>query len=134
MSLDRNELVEISERYFGSCNHHDFQSVMDTFAPSCRMWFPAATFEYLGKEALGIHFEEFLGTFSTINFHDYHHIVDPLAQSICTYFWVELMQSTGERIKMRNCNIFHLDANGVFKEIIIYNSGALDAGFHAGSE
>lgn len=134
MPLSRSELIDLSETYFESCNRKDWQAVMDTFSSDCLMWFPAATFEYRGKQALGIHFEEFLRTFATIHFHQYKHISDPQTRSICTYFWVELIQASGERVKMRNCNIFHLNETGAFKEIVIYNSGALDAGFHAGSE
>ena len=134
MPLNRSELITISETYFESCNNKNWQAVMDTFAEDCVMWFPAATFEYRGKQALGVHFEDFLSTFSTVNFHQYQHISDPVEQSICTYFWVELIQANGERAMMRNCNLFNLNDTGVFEEIIIYNSGALDAGFHAGSE
>ena len=72
--------------------------------------------------------------FKTINFHDFTHVADPEAQSICSYFTVILIPENGEKIMMKNCNIFHLDEQGVFKEVIIYNSGALDQGFHAGNE
>ena len=133
MSLSRAELIALSERYFLACNDHDWQSVMDTFSPSCLMWFPAATFSYNGKTALGVHFEDFLSTFEVIDFHDFTHISDPSQQSICTYFTVELKQTDGQTVCMKNCNIFKLGEDGLFREIIIYNSGKLDAGFHAGN-
>lgn len=107
---------------------------MDTFADDCRMWFPAAAFSYRGTAALGEHFEDFLGTFETVHFHDYTHVVDVESQSICTYFTVVLVQPGADEVRMRNCNIFHVNRAGRFGEIIIYNSGPLDAGFHAGSD
>lgn len=134
MALTRDALVELSVRYFEGCNAHDWQTVMDTFSDSCLMWFPAATFTYRGKDALGTHFKDFLGTFPSIRFHAFSHVVDPVAQSICSYFTVVLIDANDEKIQMRNCNIFKLDADGLFEEIIIYNSGKLDAGFHDGSE
>lgn len=134
MSLSRSQLIDAAVGYFEACNQHDWQGVIDSFAPDCLMWFPAATFRYQGRRALEVHFEDFLGTFEVINFHDFTHIPDVESQSICTYFTVILIEPGGEQIKMKNCNIFHLDENGLFQEIIIYNSGALDAGFHAGSD
>lgn len=134
MGLSRDELVALALRYFQACNDHDWQAVMATFSPRCLMWFPAATFTYRGTEALGAHFKEFLATFETINFHDFSHVADATEQSICSYFTVDLVEPDGAAMKMRNCNIFKLDDSGLFDEIIIYNSGKLDAGFHAGSE
>lgn len=134
MPLDREQLIALSEQYFEACNQHDFQGVMDTMAEDCLMRFPSATFVYRDKKALDIHFKDFLGTFPEINFCHYTHIVDPTNQSIVTYFDVRLIDGQDKVINMQNCNIFHVDQQGVFKEIIIYNSGALDAGFHAGSD
>lgn len=134
MSLSRSELIELAERYFLACNDHNWQAVMDTFSASCLMWFPAASFSYNGKAALGTHFEDFLGTFEVIRFHDFSHISDPDGQSICTYFTVELVQANGHAVSMKNCNIFRVGDDGCFEEIIIYNSAKLDAGFHAGSD
>ncbi|MFK8016421.1 MAG: nuclear transport factor 2 family protein [Gammaproteobacteria bacterium] len=134
MTTSRQDLIDISERYFHGCNDHEWQVVMDTFAPDCLMWFPAATFVYRGHEALGMHFKDFLGTFKVIHFHDFSHVADPVSRSICTYFTVRLEEEDGQSIAMKNCNIFRLDDAGKFREIIIYNSGKLDAGFHAGSE
>ncbi|MEO0576890.1 MAG: nuclear transport factor 2 family protein [Pseudomonadota bacterium] len=134
MKLSRQQLIDLSVTYFEACNRHEWQAVMDTFSEDCLMWFPAATFTYRGKQALGTHFEEFLSTFDVIDFHDYTHVPDPVTQSICTYFSVSLVGHDGAKSVMKNCNIFKLNADGVFAEIIIYNSGKLDAGFHAGSE
>ncbi len=134
MPLSREELIARSVGYFESCNNHDWQGVMDSFAADCLMWFPAATFTYRGREALGVHFNDFLGTFETVNFHDYTHIPDVDSQAICTYFMVVLTKPNGEVTRMKNCNIFRLNDSGCFEEIIIYNSGALSDGFHAGSE
>lgn len=133
MPLTRQALIELSERYFEGCNEHKFEQVMDTFADDCVMRFPSATFIYKDKQALGIHFKDFLKTFKTICFRDYTHISDPETQSILSYFTVDLIDHEGGKIQMKNCNIFHLNEEGLFKEIIIYNSGALSAGFQDGN-
>lgn len=134
MVLTRQELIDISEKYFEGCNTHNHDQVMSTFSEDCVMSFSAADFRYTGKDALHAHFEDFLGTFKMINFHDYIHISDPESQSICTYFTIILEPHEGENLRMRNCNIFHMNDDGVFKDILIYNSGVLDQGFHAGSD
>ena len=97
------------------------------------MWFPAATFNYDGEEALRIHMQDFFKNFTTIDFHDFVNVVDEETQSVVSYFTVRLVDPQNQEIKMRNCNIFHCDADGVFKEIIIYNAKKLDKGFQAGN-
>jgi len=134
MTFSREALIQRSVNYFEGCNRHEHDMVMATFSEDCLMWFPAATFTYAGKRALDIHFKDFLSTFKVINFHNFKHICDPEAQSICTYFTVDLVQQDDVETRMRNCNIFILDDDGTFSEIIIYNSGKLDAGFHNGSQ
>lgn len=134
MPLTREELIRLSETYFEGCNDHDHDRCMNTFANDCLMWFPAAEFRYPNKDVLGIHFRDFFKTFKTILFRDYTHIVDVESQSITTYFDVKLIPYDGDEVNMKNCNIFHLNDQGLFREIIIYNSGALSAGFHEGNE
>ena len=134
MPLSRQQLIDISVCYFEGCNDHNLTQIMDTFSADCLMRFPGATFIYRGKAALEIHFKDFLGTFKTVEFRDYTHIADSESQSILSYFEVKLMDRYGGEVRMKNCNIFHLDEAGLFKEIIIYNSGALSAGFRDGSE
>lgn len=134
MPLSRQELIDLSERYFEGCNIHNHEQVMNTFTEDCLMAFSAADFRYTGKAALSTHFEDFLGTFKVIDFHDFVHIADQESQSICTYFTVALEPHEGENLRMRNCNIFHLNDQGVFKDCLIYNSGVLDQGFHAGND
>ena len=134
MPLSRQELIDISIRYFEGCNIHNHKQVMSTFTDDCVMSFSAADFRYTGIESLSTHFEDFLGTFPIINFHDFIHIADEVSQSICTYFTVILEPEEGETLRMRNCNIFHLNDQGLFKDCLIYNSGVLDQGFHAGND
>ncbi len=134
MPLTREALLDIAiTRYFEGCNRHAMEQVTGTFADDCLMWFPATTFRYRGLSSLTLHFEEFLSTFTTINFHDYTNIVDVESQSIASYFTVQLVPPKGEEIVMRNCNLFHVNEQGLFREIIIYNTRPLSDGFNAGS-
>ena len=131
--LSREELINLAvDKYFIACNRHDHASVMKTFGEQCIMRFPAAQFRYAGLKNLSDHFEDFLGNFTVINFHDFINIVDAKSQSIVSYFKVDLTDRNGAETKMENCNIFHCNAEGLFKEIIIYNTAKLDKGFHAG--
>ena len=134
MALTRNELIALSLRYFEGCNAHNHEQVMSTLSEDSVMWFSAAAFRYTGHEALGVHFDDFLGTFPTINFHDFTHIADETAQRICSFFTVILIDDDGNELRMNNCNVFKVDDAGLFCETGIFNSGALDQGFHAGSD
>lgn len=132
--LDRNELIDVAEnRYFRALNNRDLETVMATMSQDCVMWFPAASFNYAGQHALRIHLEDFLANFPIVDFHDFVNVVDVETQSIVSYFTVRLVDDQNEEVAMRNCNIFHCDEKGVFKEIIIYNSKALDKGFQVGN-
>ena len=132
--LDRDQLLDIAiNRYFGALNNHDLDLVMSSMGQDCVMWFPAATFNYSGEAALRIHLQDFFDNFAIIDFHDFVNVVDEQAQSIVCYFTVRLVDNDGVEVVMKNCNIFHCDDSGVFKEIIIYNSKALDKGFQAGN-
>ncbi|MFT2092759.1 nuclear transport factor 2 family protein [Paraglaciecola sp. 2405UD69-4] len=134
MKLDREKLIAMSVDYFEGCNEHNLEKSLGVLSDDCLMWFPAAPFRYTGKVALDIHLKDVFKTFKTIYFRDYKHVVDEVSQSIVTYFNVTLTPYEGDIINMKNCNIFHGDEEGKFKEVIIYNSGALSAGFHEGSE
>jgi len=132
--LTREELIKLAvDDYFKGCNAHDNDKVTGTFSEDCLMHFPAAQFKYQGKAHLIEHFEDFLDSFPVIHFHDFTNIVDEQSQSIVSYFNIHLTDDDGEQVKMRNCNIFHCDEQGLFKEIVIYNTAALDKGFHAGN-
>jgi len=132
--LNREQLLDVAvNQYFGSLNNHDLDAVMKTIGKECVMWFPAASFNYDGQHALTIHFEDFYANFPTINFYDFINVVDEQTQSVVSYFTVRLVDLEGEEAVMRNCNIFHYDNEGAFKEIIIYNSKPLDKGFQVGN-
>lgn len=135
MPLSRDELIDIAvERYFIGCNNHDLEQVLSTFAEDCVMWFPATKFRYDGKAPLRTHFQDFLGTFPTVNFHDFINTVDPETQSIVSRFKVQLIDDEGEETMMRNCNFFYVDDDGLFNEIVIYNTAPIQKGFEAGSD
>jgi len=132
--LQRQELIKLAiDDYFIGCNKHDHASVMSTFSQDCLMHFPAASFRYEGYDALATHFDDFLGNFAIINFHNFSNIVDVETQSIVSYFKIDLTDHDGKLIQMKNCNIFHCNEDGLFKEIIIYNTQALDKGFQEGN-
>ena len=132
--LNRDQLLDLTvSRYFGGLNDRNLDVVMQTMAKECVMWFPAASFNYKGEHALRIHMKDFFANFPVIDFHDFVNIVDEETQSVVSYFTVRLVDDQNKEVSMRNCNIFHCDTSGALKEIIIYNSKALDKGFHAGN-
>ncbi|MBX2846767.1 MAG: nuclear transport factor 2 family protein [Acidiferrobacterales bacterium] len=132
--LTREELISLAvDDYFIGCNKHNHAQVMSTMSNDCLMHFPAARFRYEGHAALSTHFEDFLGNFKDIKFHNFTNITDSETQSIVSYFNIDLIDHDGAEIKMKNCNIFHCDDQGLFNEIIIYNTQALDKGFQEGN-
>ena len=134
MPLSRNDLIHMAvDRYFLACNTGDLATVMTTFAPDCVVSFSSAEFEYRGLEALETHMEEFRDTFATIDFHDFVPVVDTVAQTIAVQFEVKLVDHQDNAQVMQNCNFFHVNGDGFFDSITIYNSAPLDQGFEAGS-
>ena len=134
MPLDRETLIDLAvQKYFVACNRGDLNTVLGTFASDCRIGFASADFEYRGTEALEAHFKEFRDTFSVIDFRDFDTLVDVDAQSIAVRFEVELVDQQDQSTVMQNCNFFTVNADGLFSEIMVYNTAPLDAGFEAGS-
>lgn len=132
--LNRAQLIDLAvTKYFEGCNQHNFDQVVNTFAEDCLMWFPASSFRYQGIDALRTHFNDFLSTFETIDFRDFTNIVDVDTQSLVSYFTVQLINHKGDETLMKNCNVFHIGEDGLFNEIIIYNSKPLSEGFEAGN-
>lgn len=134
MPLDRAALIDLAvQGYFVACNRGDLKTVLSTFAPNCRVRFASAEFEYCGAEALREHFEEFRDTFTLIDFRDFENLVDIEAQAIAVRFEVELVDREGRSTIMQNCNFFKVDNDGLFSDIVVYNTAPLDEGFEAGS-
>lgn len=132
--LSREKLIKLAvDEYFIGCNNDDHGAVMATMSDDCLMRFPAASFRYEGHDALSVHFNDFLTNFKAINFHQFTNIVDVDTQSIVSYFNVDLIDHDNVEIKMKNCNIFHCNDDGLFDEVIIYNTKTLDKGFHEGN-
>ena len=134
MALDRAALIDLAvQRYFLACNQGDLDTVLAAFARDCRVRFASAEFEYRGANALEAHFKEFSETFSVIDFHDFESLVDVEAQSIAVRFEVELVDRQGQSTVMQNCNFFKVNDDGLFSDVMIYNTAPLGEGFDAGS-
>ena len=132
--LSRDELIALSHTaYFDGCNNHDLEGILATMSADCVMRFTAASYTYIGADAMRAHFNDFLSNFPTINFHNYVSVVDVELQTIATHFTVTLIDKTGDTLEMRNCNFFTIDKNGLFNDVLIFNSAPLKAGFEAGS-
>lgn len=134
MPLTRDQLIDLAiTQYFVGCNDHDREKVVNTFADNCVMRFSSAKYQYVGVEALGSHFDDFLSTFKIVNFHNFSNVVDVENQSIASEFTVQLVDHQGEELVMTNCNFFKAGKSGLFDNIMIYNSAPLQKGFEAGS-
>ena len=131
--LNREKLIEMSEvDYFGGGNDHNLELMMKPLSKDCVMRFPSAGFRYAGTDALTVHLQDFFSAFKIINFYDFTHVVDVQEQAIVSYFTVELTDHDGVLVSMDNLNIFRCDKDGLFNEIIIYNTKGLDKGFQEG--
>ena len=134
MPLSRAELVKLAvDDYFIALNNHQRDGVLATFAEDCVMRFPGRTYRYDGIAALTTHFDDFLSTFPGVDFHDFHVTADADSQSIAVLFEVTLTDGDGAKTVMQNCNFFYVNAEGRFREIVIYATGPIQKGFEAGS-
>jgi len=134
MPLTRAQLEHVAiERYFKGFNDHDVERVMGTFADNCVMKFSSANREFEGLTSLREHTVDFMNNFKTINFHDFHPVIDARPQKIAVWFYVQLIDHDGEEVVMNNCNFFEINRQGLFTDIHIFNAGKLDKGFRAGN-
>ena len=132
--LTYNELESLAvERFFLAMNRHEKASVLGTFATDCVMRIPSSGFVYDGTAALATHFDDFLGAFPTIRFSDFVSTVDVPAQRVAVNFRVSLIDADGNEDVMQNANFFSVDADGLFRDILICTSAPVRKGFEAGS-
>ena len=134
MTLTKAQLEDLAiERYFRGFNRHDTESVMSTLSDDCIMTFSAADRKFEGHQSLRLHTLEVMETFQTINFHNFQSVIDVETQMIAVRFIVQLIDTDGNETVMKNCNFFSVNGNGLFSEVVIFNSGKLDKGFRAGN-
>ena len=60
-------------------------------------------------------------------------VVDVEKQIVATHFIVTLVDKNGDKLEMNNCNFFTANKDGIFDDVLIFNSAPLKAGFEAGS-
>ena len=134
MPLDHKALTDLAvSGYFLACNRGDVESMLDIFAEDAEVRFMSAGFRYQGRKALKAHLEEFRDTFPVIEFRDFDVIADVIHQSVAVRFELELVDPDGTRSVMRNCNVFHLNAQGHVSRVFVYDTAPLDVGFVAGN-
>lgn len=134
MALTREQLIDMAvEQYFEGSNNNDAHAMVAPLSDDCVMWFNAAKYIYHGKKAIFDHLDDFAKSFKIVHFHKYVKVVDVENQSIAVRFQVDLEDIDGEKLSMRNCNFFHANDEGLFYEIVIFNSAPIQKGFEVGS-
>lgn len=134
MALTREQLIDMAvDQYFEGSNNHDPAAMVAPLSDDCLMWFNAAKYVYEGKKAIFDHLEDFAKSFKVVHFHDYIKVVDVESQSIAVRFQVDLEDYEGDKFTMRNCNYFHANQDGLFYEVVIFNSAPIQKGFEVGS-
>lgn len=134
MALTREQLIEMAVgKFFTGGNNNDAEGMCSPLSDDCVMRFTSAKYVYEDYKSILIHLQEFTSTFKTINFHNFVCIADVDAQSIAVRFQIHLEDYEGEKTMMSNCNFFQANDDGLFNDVLIYNSAPLQKGFEAGS-
>jgi hypothetical protein len=129
----RETLIEMAIEFFLSMNDNNAAKAVTHMAENCKMHFAAAKYIYPDKAAIQAHLQDTANVFETINFHKFHTVADVEDQSVACRFHVELTNYDGETTAMKNSNWFMCNDEGLFEEILIFNSGPLKEGFEVGS-
>jgi hypothetical protein len=134
MALSREQLIDLAiSRYFGGHNLHDEAHVLKAIAKNCVVRFNASHHQFSGYEAIKLHTRDFMESFAVIKFHSFENVVDVDVQAIASRFTVELTDVSGAVTVMKNCNFFRVNKDGLFDDILIFNSASLDKGFRDGN-
>ena len=129
MVLGHQDLIDMAvDGYFGSVSRGDAAHIASLLAPECRMHVVTAGIVYEGKQEIVAHFEDFLGSYSKIQFADFNATADEHTQKVAVRFTIALHDGADE-MTMTNCNFFTVDDQGRFTEIAIYMSDLPDKGF-----
>lgn len=134
MSLSREELLAAGiDNFFLKLNAHDLEGVMQGIAPECEMRIPSSNFTYTGWDALRDHLDDFLTSFTVVNFRDFIAVADPAENRIAVRFNISLTEEDGTETHMSNCNFFEVNDHGLLTDILIFASAPLSKGFEVGS-
>lgn len=134
MPLTREQVLAAGiDNFFLQLNAHDLEGVMAGIADECEMRIPSSNFTYTGKQALRDHLEDFITSFSTINFRDFISVADVEQRRLAVRFNISLIEEDGTETHMSNCNFFEIDERGLLTDILIYASAPLSKGFEVGS-
>ncbi len=134
MSLTREQVLAAGiDNFFLQLNARDLEGVMAGIADECEMRIPSSNFTYTGKQALRDHLEDFITSFSTINFRDFISVADVDQRRLAVRFNISLIEEDGTETHMSNCNFFEIDDGGLLTDILIYASAPLSKGFEVGS-
>ncbi|MEP2734783.1 MAG: nuclear transport factor 2 family protein [Erythrobacter sp.] len=121
------------DNFFLQLNARDLEGVMVGIADECEMRIPSSNFTYTGKQALRDHLEDFITSFSTINFRDFISVADVDQRRLAVRFNISLIEGDGTETHMSNCNFFEIDESGRLTDILIFASAPLSKGFEVGS-
>ncbi|MEP5379901.1 MAG: nuclear transport factor 2 family protein [Erythrobacter sp.] len=134
MSLTREQVLAAGiDNFFLQLNARDLEGVMVGIADECEMRIPSSNFTYTGKQALRDHLEDFITSFSTINFRDFISVADVDQRRLAVRFNISLIEGDGTETHMSNCNFFEIDESGRLTDILIFASAPLSKGFEVGS-
>ncbi len=134
MSLSREQLMSAGiENFFLKLNAHDLDGVMQGIAEECEMRIPSSNFTYTGWQALRDHLQDFVSSFSVINFRDFISVADPVENRLAVRFNISLIEEDGTETHMSNCNFFEVNEHGLLTDILIFASAPLSKGFEVGS-
>lgn len=134
MALSRDQLIDLAvHKYFEGHNQHDGDSVLRTIAQDCVVRFNASHHRFAGCEAIKAHTQDFMHSFTDINFHNFENVIDVESQAIASRFIVQLTDAVGDVTVMKNCNFFSVNDQGLFDDILIFNNAPLDKGFREGN-
>jgi len=129
----REKLIEMAIDFFLSMNDNNAAKAVTNMAENCKMHFTAAKYVYPDRASVQEHLHDTATVFEIINFHKFHSVADVEGQSVAVRFHVELTNYDGEITAMKNSNWFMCNDDGLFEEILIFNSGPLKEGFEVGS-
>ena len=96
MSLTRKQVLAAGiDNFFLQLNARDLEGVMAGIADECEMRIPSSNFTYTGKQALRDHLEDFITSFSTINFRDFISVADVDQRRLAVRFKISLIEEDG---------------------------------------
>lgn len=113
----------VTKRYFDGVDNKNLAQVLDCFTEDATLHEVTSDTLHRGRDAgIAAMFRKLFADFEGIWHGNFVHVVDPVANAVCSQFTVLITPNGGSELRYENANRFYLEGDK-FSRVFVYMSG-----------